>query len=357
MQTADERELIDLRPDERFDEARLRGYLRAVLPGADGALSVKQFAGGKANLTYLLTFDRTREFVLRRPPLGRYAPSAHDMGRENRVLSVLHRVFPFAPKVHHYCDDESIIGAPFVIMERCHGTVVRERMPPPYAADPDAPKLMSRALVDALAAFHAVDYEALGLSALGRPAGFVQRQVEGWWRRWAAAAEEDNPKVNEIHRWLAARLPESSDHSLVHNDYKLDNTMFAADDPARVVAILDWDMCTLGDPLSDVGTLLTYWTQPSDSAAVRAIGSMPAGDFSFYSRQQILERYAEQSGRDLSNIRFYHVLGIFRLLVILQQIYIRYARGFTQDERFARLDVSVDALIDWALEIMGEDRG
>lgn len=352
MPTSHERDLIDVRPDERFDEARLRGYLSDRLPGAGGEMSVRQFGGGKANLTYLLTFDGSTEYVLRRPPLGSYAPSAHDMGRENRVLSVLCRAFPFAPRIYHYCEDEAVIGAPFLIMERCHGIVVRDIMPAPFASDADAPQQMSRALVDALADFHAVDYGALGLSELGRPAGFVKRQVEGWWRRWGAASPDDNPQVNAIFRWLAARLPDSGYYSLVHNDYKLDNTMFAADDPSRIVAILDWDMCTLGDPLSDLGTLLTYWTGPDDSAAVRDIGTMPAGDFDFYSRRQILSRYAERSGRDLSHIPFYHVLGIFRLLVILQQIYIRYVRGFTQDKRFARLNVSVDALTNWALEVM-----
>ncbi len=352
MPSPDEHDLIEVRADERFDEARLQGYLRDRVPGADGEMTVRQFGGGKANLTYLLTFDASLEYVLRRPPLGSYAPSAHDMGRENRVLSVLHRAFQFAPRIYHYCEDEAVIGAPFLIMERCRGLVIRETMPERFAANAKAPQLMSAALVDTLAAFHAIDYEALGLSELGRPAGFVQRQVEGWWRRWGAATLDENSQVNEIYRWLADHLPESSYHSLVHNDYKLDNTMFDAEDPSRVVAILDWDMCTLGDPLSDVGTLLTYWTGPADSAAVRAIGTMPPGDFAFYSRQQILHRYAEQSGRDLSHIPFYHALGVFRLLVILQQIYIRYVRGFTQDERFAQLDVSVNALTEWALEIM-----
>lgn len=357
MPRPDERDLIEVRPDERFDAIRLGRYLRDRLPGAHGEMSVRQFSGGKANLTYLLTFGESLEYVLRRPPLGDYAPSAHDMGRENRVLSVLRQAFPFAPRIYHYCEDEAVIGAPFLIMERCRGVVVRDAMPERFTGDRDAPQQMSRALVDTLAAFHAVDYEALGLSELGRPAGFILRQVEGWWRRWGAAALDDDPQVKQIYHWLADHLPESSYHSLVHNDYKLDNTMFDADDPARVVAILDWDMCTLGDPLSDVGTLLTYWTGPGDSAAVRAIGTMPAGDFNFYSRGQILQRYARQSGRDLSNMPFYHVLGIFRLLVILQQIYIRYVRGYTQDKRFAQLNVSVDALTNWALEIMGESAG
>lgn len=347
-----EQDLIDVRPDERFDEARLQRYLRGRLAGAENAMSVRQFAGGKANLTYLLEFGESVEYVLRRPPLGTYAPSAHDMGRENRVLSVLPNAFPFAPRVYHYCDDEAVIGAPFIIMQRCHGLVIRDTMPAQYASNPNAPQLLSRALVDTLAVFHAVDYEALGLSRLGRPDGFIKRQVEGWWRRWKAAAPDENRQVNKIYHWLAENLPDSNYHSVVHNDYKLDNTMFDADDPARVVAILDWDMCTLGDPLSDVGTLLTYWTQPDDSESVRAIGTMPVGDYDFYSREQILDRYAEQSGRDLSNIQFYHVLGIFRLLVILQQIYIRYVRGFTLDQRFAALGHAVNGLVDWALELM-----
>ena len=354
MPSPDEQDLIEVRPDERFDEARLQRYLRGRVAGADADMTVRQFGGGKANLTYLLTFDGNVEYVLRRPPLGTYAPSAHDMGRENRVLSVLRRAFEFAPKIYHFCEDESVLGAPFLVMERCRGVVIRAVMPERFARDSAAPQLLSRALVDTLAAFHAVDYEALGLSELGRPKGFVKRQVEGWWRRWGAAALDDDRRVNEIYRWLADHLPESSYFSLVHNDYKLDNTMFDADDPSRVVAILDWDMCTLGDPLSDLGTLLTYWTGPGDSLAVRAIGTMPAGDFDFYSREQILQRYAEQSGRDLSNMPFYHVLGIFRLLVILQQIYVRYVRGYTQDERFAGLNESVNALTDWALEIMAD---
>jgi len=354
MSSPAEHDLIEVRADERFDEMRLRRYLRDRLPGAQGEMIVRQFSGGKANLTYLLAFGESSEYVLRRPPQGDYAPSAHDMGRENRVLSVLRQAFPFAPRIYHFCEDEAVIGAPFLIMERCRGLVVRDAMPARFAGDRDAPQRMSRALVDTLAAFHAVDYEAIGLSELGRPAGFIQRQVKGWWRRWGAAAADDDPRVKQIYRWLADHLPESSYHSLVHNDFKLDNTMFDAEDPSRVVAILDWDMCTLGDPLSDVGTLLTYWTGPGDSAAVRAIGTMPAGDFDFYSRGQILQRYAEQSGRDLSNMPFYHVLGIFRLLVILQQIYIRYVRGYTQDKRFAGLNVSVKALTAWAHEIMSE---
>ena len=344
--------LIDVRPDERFDEDRLLAYLSDKVEGVDGEMTVRQFDGGKANLTYLLRFDESREYVLRRPPLGPYAPSAHDMRRENRVLSILREAFPFAPRLYHFCEDEDVIGAPFLIMERCRGIVIRDVMPDHFAAKTDSPRLMSEALVDTLAAFHAVDYEDLGLSQLGRPKGFIERQVEGWWRRWQAAKLDESPQVTEIHRWLADHVPESSYYSLVHNDFKLDNTMFDADDPSKVVAILDWDMCTLGDPLSDLGTLLTYWTQPEDPPMVKSIATMPTGCDGFFTRKQILERYAEKSGRDLSDIQFYHVLGIFRLLVILQQIYIRYVRGFTQDRRFADMGLSVTGLTEWALDVM-----
>lgn len=345
-------DLIDVRPDERFDEARLLEYLRGKLPSADESLSVRQFGGGKANLTYLLRFGHQREYVLRRPPLGPYAPSAHDMGREFRVLSVLHRAFPLVPRAYHYCDDEDIIGAPFFVMERCKGVVVRDSLPARLASDSAAPRRMSEALVDALAAFHAVDYDALGLSDLGRPVGFIKRQVEGWNRRWQAAKSADDGRVDAIYGWLSAEQPESNYFSLVHNDYKLDNIMFSHDDPARIVAIFDWDMCTLGDPLSDLGMLLTYWTQPDDPPFVKAIGTMPAGDYAFFRRDEILARYAEKSGRDLRAMRFYHVLGVFRLLVILQQIYIRYQSGFTQDKRFANLGDSVEALTIWVLGLI-----
>ena len=349
MLSQENQDLIEVRSDERFDEARLARFLADKLDGADQKMTVRQFGGGAANLTYQLSFGGGREYVLRRPPLGPVAPSAHDMGREYKALSVLRQVFAYAPRAYLFSDDKSIIGAPFVIMERCRGTVVRREMPAHYAAFPDAPRQMSEALVDALATFHAVDYAALGLGNLGRPQGFIQRQVEGWNRRWQRAKLDDDPNVSAVYRWLGEHLPASAYSSLVHNDYKLDNTVFAADDPAKLIAILDWDMCTLGDPLSDVGTLLAYWTQADDPPHVKATAAMPTKG-GFLTRRQLAERYAQKSGRDLSDLRFYHVLGIYRLLVILQQIYIRYRRGQTRDERFAKLGMSVAALAKTAAQ-------
>lgn len=326
---------IDVRSDERFDENKIANFLRGKLPGAERPLTVRQFGGGAANLTYLLDYG-THEYVLRRPPLGPVAKSAHDMGREYRVLSVLHKVFPLAPQAYLYSDDLDLIGAPFFVMDRKHGVVVRQTIPGTYANVPNAARKMSEALVDALAAFHAVDYEAIGLGQLGKPEGFVERQIEGWFRRWHKAKTDDLPEMERVYNWLKENLPTASSHSLIHNDYKLDNVMLSTDDPGKMVAIFDWDMCTLGDPLSDLGSLLCYWTEPTDPIYMLKSSMMPTGDVGFMTRAELVQRYAEKSGRDVHNINFYHALGLYRLVVIIAQIYIRYARGQTQDKRFAR---------------------
>lgn len=344
-------DVIAVRPDEQLDENKVSEFLKGKLMGTDLPMSVQQFGGGAANLTYLLTFGDEFEYVLRRPPLGPIAPSAHDMAREYKVLSVLHQVFPYAPRAFVFSDDETIIGVPFFVMERRHGTVVRRSLPKHYQQYSDAPKQMSEALVDALAEFHAVDYSALGLDDLGKPDGFIERQIEGWYRRWHKSKLDDNQHMDAIYQWLKAHIPHSMASTLVHNDYKLDNTMFADDDPTRLVAIFDWDMCTLGDPLSDVGALLTYWTQPDDPPLVQMTTTMPVGIQGFLSRQELVERYAQKSGRDVSQIRFYHALGVFRLVVIAQQIYIRYVHGQTKDERFAGLGQVVEALAQTALHV------
>ncbi|GAB4267351.1 MAG: phosphotransferase family protein [Candidatus Promineifilaceae bacterium] len=344
---------INVRPDERFDEKKLAAYLKGKLPGTENPLTVRQFGGGAANLTYLLDYG-THHYVLRRPPLGPVAKKAHDMGREYRVLSVLHRVFPYAPRAFLFCEETAVIGAPFFIMERRNGLVVRRELPPQFAGQPHAPRRMSEALVDALAQFHAVDYNAIGLGDLGEPTGFIARQVEGWYKRWQAAKTADLPEMEAIYQWLKANLPQTDQFSLVHNDYKLDNVMLAADDPGQVVAIFDWDMCTLGDPLSDVGALLAYWTEPTDPPAMQAMAMMPAGDLGFLTRAELVERYAQVSGRSVHHIHFYHALALFRVAVIIAQIYIRFVRGQTQDRRFANFGAMIPVMAQAALLVIGE---
>jgi aminoglycoside phosphotransferase (APT) family kinase protein len=236
-------------------------------------------------------------------------------------------------------------------MERHHGLVVRRSLPEAYANLPNATQRMSEAMVDALAEFHAVDYEAIGLKTLGKPAGFVERQIEGWYRRWHGAKTEELPEIDEVYQWLRENRPETVQFSLVHNDYKLDNVMLDADDPGKVVAIFDWDMCTLGDPLSDLGALLCYWTEPADPPYFQATAMMPLGDLGFMTRSELVERYAQKSGRFVGHINFYHALSLFRLAVIIAQIYIRYQRGQTQDERFAFFGPIIPLLARGALEV------
>ena len=344
-------ELIPTRADEHLDTTRLAPWLRERLEGAEGPLEVAQFGGGHANLTYLLRFA-PHEYVLRRPPLGPVAPGAHDMRREFTVLSRLHRHFPLAPASYLYCDDESIIGAPFQIMERRYGTVVRRKLPERY----DNAKQKTRIghmVVDTLADLHRLDHEEVGLGLLGRPETFVERQIEGWAKRWVAARHEDNPDMDRLIAWLRARRPPPGPAALVHNDYKLDNILVDCDDPARAVAVLDWDMCTGGDPLADLGYLLNQWAEPDDDPGWIAASSMPTAQAGFPKRADAIERYARRTGFEVGEVDWYFALATMKFAVVIQQIYIRWRRGQTRDERFARYDERARQGIEKACRIAG----
>jgi aminoglycoside phosphotransferase (APT) family kinase protein len=354
-------ELIAERPDERLDTTRLDPYLRSHLPGAAGPLSVAQFHGGKANLTYRLRFgagETIREFVLRRPPLGPIPPGAHDMRREHRVLSVLHERFPLAPQSLLLCEDESIIGAAFIVEERRVGFVIRDDLPPEFANRPELNRRIGFALVDALADLHGVDPAAIGLGDLGRVEGFLQRQLSGWTRRWEASlggpeAETSLTAMAPVLEWLGRTLPNERAGALLHNDYRLDNCLLATTDPARIVAVLDWDMCTQGDPLADLGYLLNYWVEPADDPAWREIASMPTWLPGFPDRAEAIARYRERTGSDVGAVLWYQVFAAFKLAVIIQQIYIRYVRGQTQDRRFATYAARVIGLAKKAQTLIG----
>jgi aminoglycoside phosphotransferase (APT) family kinase protein len=331
-------ELIDERPDERLDTSRLEPHLRERLEGAGGPLSVRQFGGGKANLTYLICFG-DREFVLRRPPLGPIPPGAHDMRREHRVLSVLHRRFPLAPKSLLLCEDDSIIGAVFIVEERRRGFVIRDDLPAEFAARPELNRRIGLALVDALADLHLVPPAEVGLDDLGRPEGFLERQLAGWIRRWQAAqggeqADRAAAEMQPVLDWLGRNLPASGAAALLHNDYRLDNCLLDPTDPGRIEAVLDWDMCTQGDPLADLGYVLNYWVEPGDNPEWREIAAMPTWRDGFPSRAEAIDRYAARTGFDVAAIGWHQVFAAFKLAVIIQQIYIRFVRGQTQDQRF-----------------------
>jgi aminoglycoside phosphotransferase (APT) family kinase protein len=347
-------ELIPMRPDERLDVAKVAAFLADKLPVA-GTPEILQFEGGKANLTYLLRYRSAgqgeQEFVLRRPPLGPVAPSAHDMGREYKVLSVLYQAFPYAPRAYLYSEDASIVGAPFLVMERRTGIVIRQQMPARFLGQPQLMRRMSETVVDVLADLHAVDPKAVGLETLGRPEGFMARQVKGWGGRWEAAKTVDVPLFYQTWDWLNAHLPPAPRTSLVHNDYKLDNMMVAAEDPARCIAVFDWDMCTVGDPLADLGTLLGYWTEPSDSPDRTAFAVMPTTLPGWYTRREVVERYAARSGTDVSHMRFYETFAMWKTAVVIQQIYVRFHRGQTQDTRFQEYGTRANGLIAAAWDL------
>ena len=342
-----------VRPDETLDLTRLEPWLREHLEGADGPLSIRQFGGGHANLTYLLDFGGS-EYVLRRPPLGPVAPSAHDMTREHRVLSRLWQKFPLAPRSFVLCQDKDILGVDFHVLERKEGFVIRNTNADLLDGQPELAGRIGAMIPDVLADLHSVRPEDVGLDDLGRPEGFVARQVDGWMKRWYAAVDDGAPEVADVIAWIERDIPDSPQVSLIHNDFKLDNLMVATDDPSRAVAVLDWDMCTRGDPLMDLGTLLNYWTDPDDPENWRNATFMPTDKPGFPSRAQVAARYGQRTGFDMSRLVWYRVFGAFKIAVILQQIYIRYLRGQTRDERFAAMGPRVHALIDKASQMMRE---
>jgi aminoglycoside phosphotransferase (APT) family kinase protein len=331
-----------VRSGEELDSGRLAEYLRGKLEGAEHGIAIEQFPGGHSNLTYLLRAG-TREYVLRRPPLGPVAPRAHDMAREYKVLAALHPLFPLAPRPWLLCEDPAVIGAVFFVMERRRGIVLRRQAPPGFPA-----RRASEAFVDTLAALHSVDITAV---PLGRPAGFLERQVSGWTERWYRAQTGPLPQMEAVVAWLAARLPQSPSPAIVHNDYKLDNLMFDPADPARIVAVLDWEMTTAGDPLVDLGCVLCYWPEPGDPEARREAVIPVTAEPGWYTRAELVERYAGLTGLDVSALGYYEVFGLFKVAVVLQQIYFRYRQGQTRDERFREFDRRVRGLIEVAANL------
>jgi aminoglycoside phosphotransferase (APT) family kinase protein len=325
-----------LRPGEELDLARLEPFLRIHFPDATGALEIAQFPSGHSNLTYLLRLG-DRELVLRRPPFGTKVKSAHDMSREYRVLAKLHAAYPPAPEVLLYCDDVSILGCPFYMMKPIHGIILRRSLPPGLNFTADVARKLSESFVDNLALLHGLDYSAIGLADLGKPQGYLERQVRGWIERYHGSKTHELPEVEPISRWLTENLPTTSNAALIHNDYKFDNVVLDPVDITRIVGVLDWEMCTIGDPLSDLGTALAYWVGPEDPEELQKIRWGPTNCPGSLSRAQLVERYARVTRRDVSNMVFYVTFARFKVAVIVQQIYYRYHHGLTKDQRFAVL--------------------
>ncbi len=341
-------EVDEVRPGEQLDWSRIEAHLRGHLPDEldlHGELEVLQFPNGSANLTYLLRIGST-ELVLRRPPFGTLAPGAHDMAREYKVLSRLWRDFDLAPRAYLFCDDASVAGAAFFVMERRHGAVIRGVIPASMRHHDQVGRRVGLALIDAMARFHLVDPDAVGLGDLGRPDGFVARQVAGWAKRWSLVADEaHDAAMTDLHRRLDASQPASQRVSLVHNDLKLDNAMVDPDDPDRMVAFFDWDMTTLGDPLVDVGTLLSYWPDPDDGDDVRRGSHDGMARMGLPTRAEVVSRYAERTGLDLGQAPWYEAFAQWKTATVVQQLHHRWVVGDSTDERMETIAESLPLLV------------
>lgn len=327
----------EIREGEEMDTASVEAFLKDSVPGLTGKLEVQQFPTGHSNLTYLLKIGET-ELVLRMPPFGRKAKTAHDMGREFRMLKALRPVFRYCPKPLVYTEDTSVLGSPFYVMERMRGVILHKELPSGMTLNPAQAAQLCETLLDVHVRLHSINYKEIGLENYGNPEGYAKRQVEGWSKRYRDARTPDAPDFEEGMAWLHEKMPPDSDPpAIVHNDFKFDNVVLDEKEPTKIVGVLDWEMATVGDPLMDVGNSLAYWIQRDDPPEMQAIRLMPTQLEGMYSRNELVRRYSEKSGRAFGNLDFYCCFGLFRLAVIAQQIYYRFYQGQTKDLRFGLL--------------------
>ncbi|MCG6878607.1 MAG: phosphotransferase family protein [Deltaproteobacteria bacterium] len=323
----------DVRPGEELAADVIEAYLTEAIPDLKGPLHVQQYPCGASNLTYLLSFA-DRQLVLRRPPFGTKAATAHDMGREYKVLSALSSHWPYAPRPLIYCEDTSVIGARFYVMEHLQGIILRKEIPEGLFSTPEQIRQLYEKFVNALVELHSLDYASIGLGNLGKPEGYVRRQVLGWNKRFRAARTSDVPDCEAVMTWLEEKIPPETNHAgIIHNDFKLDNIVLDPSDPYRIIGVLDWEMCTIGDPLMDLGCTLGYWVQKDDPEERHIIRTMPTHVDGALTRHQFVDLYGRISGIRMDHFDFYHCFGLFRLAVIIQQIYYRFYHGQTQNPR------------------------
>ncbi|HEY0427435.1 MAG TPA: phosphotransferase family protein [Pyrinomonadaceae bacterium] len=332
-----------IRPGEELNERNLQAFLRESLGLKTGEIAIEQFPAGSSNLTYSVNIGAT-SYVLRRPPFGNQVKSAHDMRREFNVLEKLSEVYKPAPKPLLYCADESVIGSEFYLMERRRGLIIRGKSPESLENSPELQRKVSVSFIENLVKLHALDYKKTNLESLGKPEGYARRQVEGWTKRYFNAKTDEHAALEKAVEWLNAEIPESSGASLVHNDYKFDNVMLNPANLTEIVAVLDWEMTTVGEPLMDLGTTLGYWMSREAGGEMLSMPFNPRILMENISRRELVEIYAEKSGRDMSGILFYYVFGTFKIAAIAQQIYFRFVKGFTKDKRFATFNQFVGAL-------------
>lgn len=337
---------IPVRRGEELNLVKLRTFLQKNVEDLpDESLEVLQFSAGHSNLTYQLKVGEW-EAVLRRPPLGPVAPKAHDMEREFKIISEIQPLFSPAPRPILFSDDESIVGAPFFLMERKRGVVIDSSFPDGVEAPPEICNQLSHIMVENLVNLHSIDYTKTGLIAISKPEGFLERQVHGWISRYQRAKTDELKEAEHVMKWLAEHIPTQKYATVIHYDYKFNNAMFN-DDLNQMVGLFDWEMTTVGDPLADLGVALSYWNQPDDPELLRSgLGSSAITVMDgFISRKEFIELYGEKSGRDVIDMNFYMTFAYFKLAAIVQQIYYRYKMGQTQDERFSQFNSYVKSLM------------
>lgn len=329
----------------KWDE--IESYVRFHIGGlSKDAMQVDQYKAGYSNLTYLIRIGDW-EGVLRRPPFGAIPPKAHDMEREYRILKHLHPVFSLAPKPYLYCDDPAIMEKHFYVMEKKEGIVLDDALPPQFSGKNDACRMISETVVNTLVRLHQIDYEQAGLATIGKPEGFLERQVHGWIKRYQNAKTDEIGVAGEIEKWLVENLPASPDPRIIHNDFKLNNMMLDPHDPCQAVAVFDWEMCTIGDPLMDLGVTLAYWTEEGEAeTGLTSVTHNPG----FIKRREFIDLYGQKSGRDLSEIDYYVTFAFYKIAAILQQIYYRWKKGETNDQRFSKLNVGIGNLMQQAYQ-------
>lgn len=346
---------VAIRDGEELDAAAVDRFMKSVLPDLEGTLQIRQYPGGASNLTYQLDYNN-RSFVLRRPPFGHIAKSAHDMLREARVMQALKPVYPYVPHIIAICDDHAVLGCDFYVMERLKGIILRQDFPSGFNLNEADTRKLCLNVIDKLVDLHQVDYQAAGLDHIGKGAGYVRRQITGWSDRFRKARTDDVGDFEPVMAWLADHMPDDIRLCVIHNDFRFDNVVLNPDNPFEVIGVLDWEMATLGDPLMDLGNSLAYWVQADDEPQFQIMRRQPTHRPGMLSREEVVDYYLERSGLSVARFDFYEIYGLFRLAVIIQQIYYRYFHGQTRDKRFSGFGHAANYLQQRCLERIGKSR-
>ena len=345
-------EATEVRQGEELDTRKVEAFLRDVIPGLEGEMAIQQFPSGASNLTYLVTVGE-REMVLRRPPFGTKAKTAHDMGREYKVLKALGPVYPYCPRPLAYTADPEVMGCSFYVMDRIRGIILRRDIPDSLRVGPEEMTRLCENLFKVLYELHSVNYREIGLEALGKPEGYVERQVTGWSRRYRTARTPDVPEAELVMSWLKEKMPPDTERPcLIHNDFKFDNVVLDPENPLNIIGVLDWEMTTVGDPLMDLGGTLAYWVEAGDSHEMQLLRTVPTNTQGALKRRELVAFYEHLSGRAILHYDFYFCFGLFKLAGIAQQIYYRYYHGQTQDPRFEKMGYVVGILENAAMSII-----